>query len=222
MTDGIETIRPSSTMRPSNTMRTDDKTSKWLNQKLVIASHNKGKVLEIRELLSPLGFSVSSAAEYDLADPEETEDTFEGNALLKARFVQSATHLAALADDSGLVIPALGGDPGVYSARWAENGDFKCAMEKVQSRLLPDMDHSAYFVCVLAFLDVDRTEATFKGTCHGRVQFPQKGTFGFGYCPIFVPDGETRTFGEMPYSDKQKYSHRSRAFEQFQQFLLAS
>ncbi|MES2253253.1 MAG: RdgB/HAM1 family non-canonical purine NTP pyrophosphatase [Pseudomonadota bacterium] len=200
----------------------NDKNSKWFNQKLVIASHNKGKVVEIRELLSPLGFSVSSAADYDLAEPEETEDTFEGNALLKARFVYKATQLSVLADDSGLVIPALGGDPGVYSARWAENGDFNVAMEKVQSRLLPDMDPAAYFVCVLAFVDVNGTEALFKGTCHGHIQFPQKGTFGFGYCPIFVPDGETRTFGEMPYSDKQKYSHRSRAFEQFQQFLLAS
>ena len=196
--------------------------NKWHGQKLIIASHNKGKVVEIADLLAPLGFIVSSAADYALAEPEETEDTFEGNALIKARFVHSHTKQAALADDSGLVIPALGGEPGVYSARWAENGDFKIAMAKVQSRLQTVMDHSAYFVCALAFINTDGTEFVFTGTCHGHIEFPAKGLTGFGYDPIFVPNGETRTFGEMLYTDKKKYSHRSRAFEQFQQFLLKS
>ena len=205
-------------------IQTNDKNvtqSPWFGQKIVIASHNKGKVVEIEPLLAPLGFIVSSAADYGLTEPEENEDTFEGNALIKARYVHNATQMASLADDSGLVIPALGGDPGVYSARWAENGDFSVAMQKVQERFLPGMDSSAYFVCVLAFMLADGTEMTFRGTCHGRIQFPAKGLSGFGYDPIFVPDGETRTFGEMPYSEKKKYSHRSHAFEQFQAFLVA-
>ena len=201
---------------------THPSTTKWQNQKLVIASQNKGKIIEIADLLAPLGFIVSSAADYTAVEPEETEDTFEGNALIKARFVHSETQLPALADDSGLVIPALGGDPGVYSARWAENGDFGVAMKKVQARLTPDMDTSAYFVCALAFINTDGKEFVFTGTCYGHIQFPAKGLSGFGYDPIFIPNGETRTFGEMPYSEKKQYSHRSHAFTQFQQFLLAS
>lgn len=199
---------------------TNSSHTKWHNQKLVIASQNKGKVVEINDLLAPLGFIVSSASEYTDVEPEENAGTFEGNALIKARFVHQTTKLAALADDSGLVIPALGGEPGVYSARWAENGDFSIAMAKVQKRLTPDMDHSAYFVCALAFIDIDGKESVFTGTCHGHIQFPAKGLSGFGYDPIFIPNGETRTFGEMPYSEKKKYSHRSQAFKQFQEFLL--
>lgn len=189
------------------------------DQKIVIASQNKGKIVEISDLLSPLGFIVSSASEYTNIEPEEDADTFEGNALIKARFVHKTTQLSSLADDSGLVIPALGGDPGVYSARWAENGDFSIAMSKVQERLTPDMDPAAYFVCALAFIDVDGKECVFTGTCHGHIQFPAKGLSGFGYDPIFVPNGETRTFGEMPYTEKKQYSHRSHAFKQFQHFL---
>lgn len=200
---------------------TNSPTTKWQNQKLVIASQNKGKIIEIADLLAPLGFIVSSAADYTSVEPEENEDTFEGNALIKARFVHGETGLAALADDSGLVIPALGGDPGVYSARWAENGDFGVAMKKVHERLTPDMDSSAYFVCALAFIDINGAEFTFTGTCYGHIQFPAKGLSGFGYDPIFVPNGETRTFGEMPYVEKKQYSHRSHAFKQFQEFLLA-
>ena len=197
-------------------------TNKWQNQKLVIASQNKGKIIEIADLLAPLGFIVSSAADYTSVEPEENEDTFEGNALIKARFVHNETRLAALADDSGLVIPALGGEPGVYSARWAENGDFGIAMAKVEARLTSNMDPSAYFVCALAFIDATGKESVFTGTCHGHIQFPAKGLSGFGYDPIFIPNGETRTFGEMPYLDKKQYSHRSHAFKQFQEFLLAS
>lgn len=199
---------------------THPSTNKWQNHKLVIASQNKGKIIEISDLLAPLGFIVSSAADYTSIEPEETEDTFEGNALIKARFVHGKTQFAALADDSGLVIPALGGEPGVYSERWAENGDFGIAMKKVQARLTPDMDPSAYFVCALAFIDINGSEFTFTGTCHGHIQFPSKGLSGFGYDPIFVPNGETRTFGEMPYVEKKHYSHRSHAFKQFQEFLL--
>lgn len=200
---------------------THPSTNKWQSHKLVIASQNKGKIIEIADLLVPLGFIVSSASDYTAVEPEETEDTFEGNALIKAGFVHQTTGLAALADDSGLVIPALGGEPGVYSARWAENGDFGIAIAKVQARLTSDMDTSAYFVCALAFIDIDGKESVFTGTCHGHIQFPARGLSGFGYDPIFVPNGETRTFGEMPYVEKKQYSHRSHAFKQFQEFLLA-
>jgi XTP/dITP diphosphohydrolase len=202
----------------------DHSPSKWRGQQLVIASHNKGKIVEIRDLLTPLGFVVTAASDFALTEPDETEDTFEGNALIKARFVHQQTKQAALADDSGLVIPALDGDPGVHSARWAPLGDFKVAFAKIESRMTPDMDASAYFVCALAFVDADGVETVFKGTCHGRIQLPVKGDKGFGYDPIFVPDnqpqGETRTFGEMAYIEKQKYSHRTYAFEQFKVFLL--
>ena len=190
------------------------------DNKIVIASHNAGKVREIRDLMLPFGFDVTSAADYGCAEPDETEATFEGNALLKARFMSKHCQSAALADDSGLVVPALNGDPGVYSARWAgENRDFNVAMTKVHERLTPDKDSRAYFVCALALVCPDGTEFTFTGTCHGRLQFPPKGAFGFGYDPIFVMDGETRTFGEMPYEEKKLYSHRTEAFKKFKAFL---
>jgi XTP/dITP diphosphohydrolase len=190
------------------------------DKKLVIASHNKGKVVEITALLAPLGFAVSSAADYALTEPDETEETFEGNALIKARFVHQQTKHSALADDSGLVIPALNGAPGVYSARFAgPTGDFNVAFEKLESMIKPGMDTSAHFVCALAFVDDDGAEHVFTGTCHGHIQFPPKGISGFGYDPIFIPNGETRTFGEMAYGEKQNYSHRSHAFELFKAFL---
>ncbi len=201
-------------------MSTLMKKSFFPNNKIVIASHNAGKVREIRDLIIPFGFEIASAADYGCEEPDETETTFEGNALLKARFVAEHCQCAALADDSGLVVPALGGEPGVYSARWAgENRDFNVAMAKVSERLTPDMDTRAYFVCALALVCPDGTELTFTGMCHGRLQFPPKGTFGFGYDPIFVMDGQMRTFGEMPYEEKKLYSHRTEAFKKFKTFL---
>lgn len=189
-------------------------------KQLVIASHNAGKVQEIRELLLPLGLNISSAFDHSIVEPEETETTFEGNALLKARAVCRQTHLSSLADDSGLVITALGGDPGVYSARWAgETRDFNIAIEKIKEKLNKQCDVKAYFVCVLALVCPDGTEVTFRGTCHGHLQFPSRGNFGFGYDPIFVLDGQTKTFGEMHPEEKKQYSHRTHAFKKFLDFL---
>ena len=181
--------------------------------KLVIASHNKGKVREIEALLAPLGFEVRDAQ--GLAEPEETEATFEGNAILKARAAADATGLTALADDSGLAVTALGGAPGIYSARWAgEDKDFNAAMARVGRELaaLKTDDTSAKFVCVLALAEPGGGVETFRGEVHGRLVFPPRGANGFGYDPIFVADGMRETFGEIDPALKHSISHRAKAF----------
>jgi XTP/dITP diphosphohydrolase len=183
---------------------------------LVLASHNKGKLREITELLAPFGLDVKSAAALGLAEPEETETDFIGNALLKARAAAKASGLPALADDSGLVVPALDGAPGVYSARWAgEDKNFLTAMERVERELLAKntTDRSAKFVCVLALVSPDGEEQVFEGDVHGTLTFPPRGTRGFGYDPIFVMDGMTKTFGEIDPGLKHSISHRAKAFE---------
>jgi XTP/dITP diphosphohydrolase len=181
--------------------------------KLVVASHNKGKVREIEDLLAPLGFTIASAE--GLAEPEETGLTFEDNAVLKARAACEATGLAALADDSGLSVEALDGAPGIYSARWAgEAKDFAGAMARVE-RELDGRDGGAKFVCVLALARPGQDVQTFRGEVHGRLIFPPRGTKGFGYDPIFVADGMTETFGEIDPALKHSISHRAKAFEKF-------
>jgi len=181
--------------------------------KLVVASHNKGKVREIEELLRPLGFEVMSAE--DLPEPEETGATFEDNAALKARAACEATGLAALADDSGLSVEALGGAPGIYSARWAGGTkDFRVAMARVQHELA-GRDPSAKFVCVLALARPGEEVRTFRGEVHGHLTFPPRGMKGFGYDPIFVADGMNETFGEIDPALKHSISHRAKAFEKF-------
>ena len=184
---------------------------------LVLASHNKGKLREIAEMLAPFGLVVKSADALGLPEPEETETSFLGNALLKARAAAKASGLAALADDSGLVVPALDGAPGVYSARWAgEDKDFLRAMERVERELLEKKtsDRSARFVCVLALASPSGEEQTFQGDVHGTLTFPPRGDRGFGYDPIFVMDGMSETFGEIDPALKHSVSHRARAFEQ--------
>ncbi len=183
---------------------------------LVLASHNKGKVREIGELLAPFGLNVKSADALGLPEPEETENDFIGNALLKARAAAKASGLPALADDSGLVVPALDGAPGVYSARWAgEDKNFLSAMERVERELLAKntTDYSAKFVCVLALASPDGEEQVFEGDVHGTLVFPPRGTRGFGYDPIFVMDGMQETFGEIDPALKHASSHRAKAFE---------
>jgi XTP/dITP diphosphohydrolase len=188
-----------------------------LSGRLVVASHNQGKVREISALLAPLGVEAVSAGELGLPEPEETETTFVGNAALKARAAAEASGLPALADDSGLEVFALGGAPGVFSARWAgPNKDFRAAMERVWRELQDKSatDFSARFVCVLALARAGRVE-TFEGEARGRIVWPPRGEHGFGYDPIFVPDGQTRTFGEMRHEEKLPLTHRARAFEKF-------
>lgn len=188
-----------------------------LSGRLVVASHNSGKVREIAALLAPLGVEAVSAASLGLPEPEETETTFAGNAALKARAAANASGLPALADDSGLEVFALGGAPGVYSARWAGSGkDFAVAMERVWTELRArgGDDPSARFVCALALAEPTGTTQVFEGEARGRVVWPPRGTRGFGYDPIFQPDGHDRTFGEMSHEEKLPLTHRTRAFEQ--------
>lgn len=185
---------------------------------LVVASHNTGKLREIEELLAPLGFALKSAGELGLPEPEETGLTFEDNAILKARAAADASGIAALADDSGLSVDALGGAPGIYSARWAgETKDFNAAMVRVGRELAAanTADTSAKFVCVLALAQPHGQVETFRGEIHGTLVFPPRGTRGFGYDPIFVADGMNQTFGEIEPKLKHSISHRAKAFEKF-------
>src|SRR5215471_20216565 len=180
--------------------------------RLVVASHNTGKVEEITELLAPFGVETISAGSLGLPEPEETGDTFEANAALKAKAAAQASGLPALADDSGLVVPALGGAPGIYSARWAGPAkDFHVAMERVQQEL-GGKDRSAMFVAVLALAWPAGGIQLFRGEVAGTLTWPPRGDRGFGYDPIFVPLGGTETFGEMNPAEKHKISHRARAF----------
>jgi len=180
--------------------------------RLVIASHNSGKVEEIGALLAPFGVAAVAAASLGLAEPEETGDSFAANAALKARAAAKASGLPALADDSGLVVPALGGAPGIYSSRWAgPEKDFGAAMARVE-RELGDRDRRAAFVAVLALAWPDDHAELFRGEARGRLVWPPRGGRGFGYDPMFVPDGGNLTFGEIEPAEKHRISHRARAF----------
>lgn len=181
--------------------------------RIVIASHNAGKVREIAELLNPLGLAVVSAGELALEEPEETGDSFAANAELKARFVADASGLPALSDDSGLVVPALDGAPGIHSARWAgPERHFGLAMEKVEQALVGKSDRSAYFVCALCLAFPRGSAEVFEGRIDGTLVWPPRGDKGFGYDPVFCPEGHDITFGEMEPADKHAMSHRARAF----------
>ncbi len=184
--------------------------------KLVIASHNQGKVREIRALLAPYGIEPVPASELGLPEPEETGTTFAENALIKARASAEGSGLVALADDSGLCVAALGGDPGVYSARWAgPEKDFAAAMQRVWRELQTKhaSDLSARFVCALALAEPHGPMHVFEGEARGTIVWPPRGEKGFGYDPIFLADGQTRTFGEMTHEEKLPLTHRARAFE---------
>jgi len=181
---------------------------------LVIASHNKGKVREIAELLGAYVAHFPSAGELSLPEPEETETTFIGNAELKARAAAAGSGLPALADDSGLVVPALGGAPGIYSARWAgPDKDFSVAMRRVETEL-GNGDPSAFFVCALTLAWPDGHTESVEGRIHGRLVFPGRGDRGFGYDPIFIMEGRDVTFAEMDPDEKHRVSHRAAAFAQ--------
>ena len=186
---------------------------------LIVASHNAGKVREIKALLGPHGIEPVGAADLHLPEPEETGLTFAANAELKARAAADAGRHPALADDSGLWVNALNGNPGIYSARWAgPNKDFSIAMARVERELMEKKaeDFSAKFVCALSIAMPHGEVRTFEGEVHGRLTFPPRGTRGFGYDPIFVPnEGKfgDKTFGEIDPHAKNAMSHRARAFE---------
>jgi len=183
--------------------------------RLVIASHNPGKLREIAALLEPFAVSVVSAGELGLPEPEETGDTFVANAELKARASATGSGLPALSDDSGLAVHALDGAPGIYSARWAGPGkDFAVAMQKVEQELGDHEDRAAHFVCALSLAWPDGHCETFAGKVFGTLTFPPRGDRGFGYDPIFIPDGHDITFGEMDPEAKHAMSHRAEAFKQ--------
>lgn len=190
--------------------------------KLVIASHNEGKVREIRALLAPYGIDPVSAASLDLPEPEETGTTFVANAELKALQAADLSGLPALADDSGLCVEALGGDPGIFSARWAgESKDFAVAMELVEQKLAdqavdgaPAPARDAHFICALALAWPDGHVIWFEGRVDGTLVWPPRGTNGFGYDAMFLPNGHAQTFGEMDPDAKHAMSHRADAFNQ--------
>jgi XTP/dITP diphosphohydrolase len=190
--------------------------------RIVIASHNPGKVREIAALLAPHGVAVVSAAALGLPEPEETETSFAGNAELKARAAASAGGLPALADDSGLCVAALAGAPGIYSARWAgPDKNFAAAMERVRRELGNNPDRRAHFVCALALAWPDGDLVAVEGAVHGSLVFPPRGSRGFGYDPIFVPEGHRQTFGEMDPAAKHAISHRAQAFAKLVASLFA-
>lgn len=188
--------------------------------RLVVASHNAGKVREIGHLLAPFGIETVSAGDLGLPVPDETEQTFMGNARIKAHAAARASGLPALADDSGLAVDALDGQPGVRSADWAETPagrNFGHAMELLRQRVEAEgrpAPVTARFLCCLCLAWPDGHDEVFLGTVEGHLEWPPRGTRGFGYDPIFVPDGDTRTFGEMPPDEKHAISHRADAFRQ--------
>jgi len=193
--------------------------------KLVIATHNAGKLAEMRELLAPFGVAAVSAGELGLPEPEETGTTFQANARIKAEAAAKATNMPAFSDDSGLAVDALDGQPGIHSARWAgPDKDFRFAMNKIQSLLMERGAKAAerrrgHFVSALCVAWPDGHVEEFEATVDGTVVWPPRGTLGFGYDPLFLPDGQTQTFGEMSAEEKhglpphgRGLSHRARAF----------
>ncbi|HRO13503.1 MAG TPA: RdgB/HAM1 family non-canonical purine NTP pyrophosphatase [Paracoccus sp. (in: a-proteobacteria)] len=190
--------------------------------RLLVATHNAGKLEEMRALFAPHGIEVVGAAEINLAEPAETEETFVGNARIKARAAMEATGLPVLADDSGITVDGLEGAPGVHTADWAETPqgrDFMQAMARtwreLEARGVPE-PRRAQFRATLLLIWPDGEEAVFEGVAPGRLVWPPRGALGHGYDPIFVPDGDTRTYAEMTAEEKNRISHRAAAFRQLQ------
>jgi len=196
-------------------------TRKFEGDQLLVATHNAGKLAEITEILAPHGVSVVGAGDMDLPEPEETEDTFVGNARIKAHAAAKATGLPALSDDSGITIDALDGAPGVYTADWAETGngrDFMKAMIRANDEITakgPDAPRSAQFRCTLVLAWPDGHDEVFEGVMAGDLVWPIRGEGGFGYDPMFRPDGFDVTCAEMPKEEKNQISHRGRALKAF-------
>lgn len=205
--------------------------------KLIIASHNAGKLREFDDLLGPFGFETQSAGQLGLPEPDETGTTFEENAYIKAHAAASATGLSALSDDSGLVVDALDGEPGVYTANWAElpdgSRDFLMAMSKVEDALQAKGAHEPQerkgrFVSVICLVKPDGSALYYRGEVEGQLVWPPRGQLGFGFDPVFLPDGYDKTFGEMTAEekhgwrpgDKHALSHRARAFQLFAHDVL--
>jgi XTP/dITP diphosphohydrolase len=198
-------------------------TRKFESDTLLVATHNKGKLGEIAEILAPFGVKVIGASEMHLPEPEETEDSFVGNARIKAHAAAKATGLPALSDDSGITIDALNGAPGVYTADWAETGDgrdFMQAMTRANNEITakgPDAPRTAQFRCTLVIAWPDGHDEVFEGVMPGSLIWPIRGEGGFGFDPMFMPEGLDVTCAQMPKDEKNKISHRGRAMAQFVQ-----
>lgn len=177
--------------------------------RIVIATHNQGKLREFQALLAPYGCALVSSGQMGLAAPDETGSTFAENAVLKARIAAQETGMVALADDSGLCVSALDGRPGIYSARWSDNGDFYPAMERINREIGANPDRAAHFITVLALCWPDGYHETVAGRVDGTIAPAPRGTGGHGYDPIFIPNGDTRTFAEMHNDEKNAVSHRA-------------
>ena len=190
-------------------------------KEIIFASHNQGKIKEIRQILEPLHIHVLSADDLDLPDVEETGTTFEENAALKALTIAKLKNIPCLADDSGLCVDALNGRPGVYSARYAPNRDFKKAMQMLLKEMSDSKDKSrkAHFSCVIVLGHPDGSYKAFEGRVDGSIEFSPKGESGFGFDPVFTPDGYNQTFAELGSEVKNKISHRGRALKKFIDFL---
>ena len=194
-------------------------------KEIVIASHNDGKVEEIRGLLKKYKFKIFSLKKFSHIEPKENGKTFIENSVIKAVSALKITGLPSISDDSGLCIPALNNDPGIYSARWAGKGkNFDLAAKKIEKKLFEKYRNKqklfkAFFCCALTVALPDGTIKSFEGKVFGTLQFPPKGNNGFGYDPIFIPKGYKKTFGEMKYSFKERISHRQKAFKKLQNFI---
>lgn len=190
-------------------------------EEIVFASHNEGKIKEIKKLLAPYDIKVKSALDMDLPDVEETGKTFEENSLLKSRTIAKLVNMPCLADDSGLCVDALNGAPGVYSARYAPNRDFDKGMEKLLAEMekSPNKSRNAHFSCVISLAWPDGQYKVFAGQVDGKIALHKMGVGGFGYDPLFVPEGFTCSFAQMSQEEKNKISHRGRAVEKLKDFL---
>lgn len=190
-------------------------------KELIFASHNKGKIAELKQILEPFGVIVKTTEDIELPDVEETGETFEENAALKAVTIAKLTGVVCIADDSGLCVNALNGRPGVYSARYAPNRDFDKAIDMLLQEIeaSKNKDRSAYFACVLALGYPDGTYKSFEGRVDGLISYDRKGNSGFGFDPIFIPLGYDKTFAELGSEIKNKISHRGRALEKFTAYL---
>ncbi len=194
-------------------------------KEIVIASHNEGKVREIRSLLKPLGFKIYSTKKFNINEPIENGKSFRENSLIKSKNASLKSGLPAIADDSGLCINLLNGEPGIYSARWAgKEKNFDLAMHKIENKIstlkfVCKNSKKAFFCCALSIYFPDNTFKVFEGKKYGHLSFPPKGKNGFGYDPIFVPQGYKKTFGEMNFIFKERISHRAIAFKKMKKYL---
>ncbi len=194
-------------------------------KEIIIASHNEGKVKEIRSLLKPMGFKIYSAKKFKINEPVENGKTFSENSLIKSRNASLKSGIPAIADDSGLCVLSLNNDPGIYSARWAgRSKNFDHAIKKIENKMIKNKlfnksSRRAFFCCALSIYFPNNYSRVFEGKKYGHIQFPASGINGFGYDPIFIPNGYKKTFGEMNFEYKERISHRSIAFKKMKKFL---